>query len=99
WLGRHCASRPELAPLVKLAQARANQRLQILVVDLLGMPALANDGPELAPAAWALLRSRANTLGGGTSEIMLTVIGERVLGLPREPDPYEGRPWSEVPRS
>jgi hypothetical protein len=27
------------------------------------------------------------------------IVGERVLGLPREPDPYHGAPWSSVPRS
>jgi hypothetical protein len=27
------------------------------------------------------------------------IVGERVLGLPRGPDPYHGAPWSGVPRS
>jgi hypothetical protein len=26
------------------------------------------------------------------------VLGERVLGLHREPDPWQGHPWREVPR-
>ncbi len=25
------------------------------------------------------------------------IVGERVLELPREPDPWQGKPWSEVP--
>ncbi|MBC6456823.1 acyl-CoA dehydrogenase [Actinomadura sp. HBU206391] len=34
-----------------------------------------------------LLASRAMTIGGGTTEVNLNVIGERILGLPRDPDP------------
>ncbi|MGH9024968.1 MAG: acyl-CoA dehydrogenase family protein, partial [Acidimicrobiia bacterium] len=77
-----------------------NQRTQLLATELLGADALA--WPASSPAPYevhGMLRSRANTIEGGTTEVNKNVIGERVLGLPREPDPWRGQPWREVPRS
>lgn len=94
----------------KVHQGSLNQRLQRLAADLLGPDAVAWDAPESGADldAWAasmpfesraMLRSRANTIEGGTTEVNKNIVAERVLGLPREPDPYVDAPWEEVPRS
>jgi alkylation response protein AidB-like acyl-CoA dehydrogenase len=90
----------------KVHQGALNQRIQQIAVDLLGPGATAWEADTTAGYAGSLpfevagmLRSRANTIEGGTTEVNRNIVGERVLGLPREPDPYRAAPWREVPRS
>jgi 3-oxochol-4-en-24-oyl-CoA dehydrogenase len=51
-------------------------------------PAVTADGqPNGAHWARQVLMSEAYTIGGGTTDIQLNIIGERILGLPRDPEP------------
>jgi alkylation response protein AidB-like acyl-CoA dehydrogenase len=87
--------------VTKLFFSEHTQRLQNLAVDLEG-PAV-QAWPEgdrwLQNTAWSLMRVRAKTIAGGTSEVQRNVLGERMLGLPKEPDVDRTVPWSEIPRS
>ena len=83
----------------KVHQGALNQRIQLLATDLLGVSATAWAGEGLPYEVKGMLRSRANTIEGGTTEVNKNILGERVLGLPREPDPWKDAAWSEVPRS
>jgi alkylation response protein AidB-like acyl-CoA dehydrogenase len=65
--------------VIKLAWSTTDQALSRTAVDVLGMAAL--DGPWAA----GLLGSCSLTIAGGTTEVNKNIIGERVLGLPREP--------------
>ncbi len=76
------------ASLVKVWWSDMSQRLADTAVDVLGPDALLMPEDELAldGGRWAhaVLATRANSIMGGTSEIQRTIIGERLLGLPRE---------------
>ena len=50
------------------------------------------------PLQQRYLRSRANTIEGGTSDVMRNILGERVLGLPGDLRADAGMAWKEIPR-
>lgn len=55
-------------------------------------------GTARAPDQERFLRTVANTIEGGTTEVMRNIVGERVLGLPGEPRPDRGLSWRDTPR-
>ena len=93
----------------KLVYAELNKKIYDLAVGLMGPEGMLYDSdefiqpttPEEMPGDMRrrFLRSRANSIEGGTSEIMKNILGERVLGLPGEPRVDKDLPWADVPRS
>jgi alkylation response protein AidB-like acyl-CoA dehydrogenase len=97
--------------IAKLALANVNKATYELCIDLLGADGLVDydytfkrpdeaglEAP-LGSSRKMFLRARANSIEGGTSEIMRNILGERILGLPGEPRVDRDLPWSQVPRS
>lgn len=93
----------------KLVGAELNQQIYQFCMDLLGPEGIlyhsyamwganAGTGDWRGPLQQRYLRSRANTIEGGTSEVMRNILGERVLGLPGDMRADAGMPWTEVPR-
>ncbi|CAN3126598.1 acyl-CoA dehydrogenase family protein [Mycobacterium sp. smrl_JER01] len=93
----------------KLVGAELNQHIYEFCMDLLGPEGILYDGYGTdrtstdgadwrGPIQQRFLRSRANTIEGGTSEVMRNILAERVLGLPGDLRADAGMPWKEVPR-
>jgi alkylation response protein AidB-like acyl-CoA dehydrogenase len=61
-----------------------NRRLFETAALLRGADALVGDDE---PWGTLLLASRGWTIGGGTTEVQRNMLGEKILGLPREPKP------------
>ena len=94
----------------KLAYAEENQRIYDLCMDLLGnegmlypagYPMIRPErlGMGTADVHKAFLRVRANSIEGGTSEVMRNILGERVLGLPGDVRNDKELAWKDVRRS
>jgi alkylation response protein AidB-like acyl-CoA dehydrogenase len=64
-----------------------------------GRPTWLADGNDRGTLARGFLRAQANTIEGGTSDIMRNILGERVLGLPKDPDVSRDVAWKDVLRS
>jgi alkylation response protein AidB-like acyl-CoA dehydrogenase len=71
-----------------------------VVSSLLG-PRLTADTGEWGTYAWGehVLGAPGYRIAGGSDEVQRNIIGERVLGLPREPQSDKDLPWSEAVRA
>jgi alkylation response protein AidB-like acyl-CoA dehydrogenase len=92
----------------KMAFANLNKDIYECLMNLMGADGLLygsyemvrpEHAMEFATPQKAFLRSRANSIEGGTTEVMLNILGERVLGLPGDVRVDREVPWSKVPRN
>ncbi len=97
--------------IAKLMFAEVNKRIYELCIDLLGADGQVgydytmrrSEGVGLigppGSSRKLFIRSRANSIEGGTSEIQRNILGERILGLPGDVRVDKELPWAKVPRS
>jgi alkylation response protein AidB-like acyl-CoA dehydrogenase len=90
--------------LLKVMRALLNKRIANLALDLTGPAGMLVPGYDGAISrdddiALTFLFGPAFTIAGGTTEILKTLIAERILGLPPEPRADKDMPWTSIPRS
>lgn len=107
WNGRRAKAAMEqgsstpLASLGKLAMSNILHFAGGLQVSLLGpQGTLAGEAwAEAADASYAMHNAFFTSIGGGTDQIQRNIIGERILGLPKEPEVDKHVPFREVRKS
>ena len=89
------------ATILKLVNSYQVEHVGTLLMSILGAHGTLWHDDAADGGFWqdVFLFQWSSRIGGGTENIQRNIIGERVLGLPREPDPLKGQPWRELPKA
>ncbi|GAA3130039.1 acyl-CoA dehydrogenase [Streptosporangium carneum] len=77
--------------IAKLIGVEHIQQVWETAMDWAGAEALTGEGGGRDNATWMFLSSRSMSIAGGTTDVQLNIIGERLLGLPRDPEPVPAK--------
>lgn len=93
------AERLSVLSLSKIAMSRILHESARVYTDLAGPESMLEgpDNPLGDAVTFRALNAYFTSIGGGTDQIQRNIVGEKVLGLPREPDPYHDRPFRDLP--
>lgn len=85
--------------LQKLVAVRSRQKLSELALDLMGTAAFAFDPEASVKEDWGTswLNAPTGRIAGGSDEVLLNTIAEKVLGLPQDYRPDKGIPFNAIP--
>ena len=83
----------------KIAMSRILHETARVQTDIIGADAMlaGPDHPEGDAVTFRALNAYFTSIGGGTDQIQRNIVGERVLGLPKEPDPYRDVAFRDLP--
>jgi alkylation response protein AidB-like acyl-CoA dehydrogenase len=96
--GGASAAAPNLAKLMMSDMLRLNRDIATRVMG----PEMAIMGKDTMSGGMqqeGLLFSPGPSIYGGTDQVQRNIIGERALGLPKEPDPNKGAPFKDIPKN
>ncbi len=88
-----------LLALGKIAMSRILHETARVETEIVGAQAMLTgpDNPVGDAVTFRTLNAYFTSIGGGTDQIQRNIVGERVLGLPKEPEPYRNTPFRELP--
>ncbi|KLO25578.1 acyl-CoA dehydrogenase [Mycolicibacter heraklionensis] len=96
---RDRAESATLLALGKIAMSRILHETARVQTEIVGVESMLSgpDNPVGDAVTFRALNAYFTSIGGGTDQIQRNIIGERVLGLPKEPDPYRDAPFRDLP--
>ena len=90
-----------LMALGKIAMSRILHETARVQTEIVGPASMLTgpDNPVGDAVTFRTLNAYFTSIGGGTDQIQRNIVGERVLGLPKEPEPYRSTPFRDLPTS
>jgi alkylation response protein AidB-like acyl-CoA dehydrogenase len=82
--------------VAKLAGAELGTFASLVAADVLGPAAAGSDSADVRAVLTAMISAPGSSIAGGTNEIQRNIIGERVLGLPKDPGVDRGTPFNQL---